>query len=220
MLIRLTVCGFLVAALGMAGCAGGTGSAEPTETTLANVTSTMTSGVTSTTTTTMALEPIVVPTLPAEIPGYTELDPATGLHMTGTPQVIDLATYRLSVEGKVSNPLSLSYDDLRRLPKVTASPSLVCQGFFTDVANWSGASLQTILEMAGVEPTAERIKMKAADGYSSVLTLEEALKPANFLAYELEGEPLPVLHGFPVRAVIPAKNGNAWVKWLLTIVVE
>jgi DMSO/TMAO reductase YedYZ molybdopterin-dependent catalytic subunit len=71
-----------------------------------------------------------------------------------------------------------------------------------------------------VDPSAERIKMKAADGYSSVLTLEDALRPANFLAYELEGEPLPALHGFPVRAVIPAKYGYAWVKWLLTIVVE
>jgi DMSO/TMAO reductase YedYZ molybdopterin-dependent catalytic subunit len=194
---RLMVCGLLVIVLGLAGCTGS-----------------------STTTTTIALEPVVAPTLPAEIPGYTELDPATGLHMTGTPQVIDLATYRLTVEGKVSNPLSLSYDDLRRLPKVTASPSLVCVGFFNDVANWSGASLQTILEMAGVDPSAERIKMKAADGYSSVLTLEDALRPANFLAYELEGEPLPALHGFPVRAVIPAKYGYAWVKWLLTIVVE
>ena len=62
--------------------------------------------------------------------------------------------------------------------------------------------------------------MKAADGYSITLSLDEALKPENFLAYEWMGQPLPVLHGFPVRAVIPGRDGNAWVKWLLEIVVE
>lgn len=195
------------------GCGGG-GTATTT------VTGTPASTTTTTTGVPVSLEPIVVPTLPAVIPGYTELDPATGLHMTGTPTVIDLATYRLAVTGKVDNPLSLAYDDLRRLPKMTASPNLVCVGFFSDTAAWSGASLKTILEMAGVQPGADRVKMKAADGYSWTLPLEEALQPENFLAYEWEGQPIPVLHGFPVRAVIPAANGNRWVKWLLEIVVE
>ena len=92
-----------------------------------------------------------MPTLPAKVPDYTEVDPATGLHMTGTPKVIDLATYRLKVDGKVTHELSLSYDDLRRLPKVTATPTLVCQGFFTDITTWSGVPFKTILEMAGVQ---------------------------------------------------------------------
>jgi DMSO/TMAO reductase YedYZ molybdopterin-dependent catalytic subunit len=163
---------------------------------------------------------IVVPTLPAEIPGYTEVDPATGLHMTGTPKVVDLPSYRLKVEGKVARPLSLSYDDLHRLPKVTATPTLICPGFFTDITTWSGVSLATILEMAGVQPDAERITMKAADGYTASLDLDEALKPENLLAYEWMDQPLPVLHGFPLRAVIPGQEGNRWVKWLLEIVVE
>ena len=162
----------------------------------------------------------MVPTMPAVIPGYTELDPATGLHMTGTPTVIDLATYRLVVTGKVDRELSLTYDDLRRLPKMTASPDLICQGFFTDTATWSGASLKTILEMAGLQPDAEKIRLKAADDYFTILTLEKALRPENFLAYELEGQPVPVLHGFPVRAVFPGENGYYWGKWLLEIVVE
>jgi sulfite dehydrogenase len=74
--------------------------------------------------------------------------------------------------------------------------------------------------MAGVQPDAERIRMAGADGYSSMLSLDEALQPENFLAYELEGEPLPVLHGFPLRAVIPAHIGAFWVKWLVEIKVE
>lgn len=177
--------------------------------------------VTSTTSlTTGTLQPITVPTLPAEIPGYTELDPATGLHMTGTPQVIDLATYRLGVTGKVDNPLSLTYDELRMMPKVTATPELVCEGYFVDKATWSGVPLETILHMAGIQPEAERVGLKSADGYVARLDLADALDPQSFLAYELMGEPIPVLHGFPVRAVIPGQNGNYWVKWLTEVVVE
>jgi DMSO/TMAO reductase YedYZ molybdopterin-dependent catalytic subunit len=170
--------------------------------------------------TTGQLEPILTPTLPATIPGYAEVDPATGLHMTGTPQVIDPATYRLRVEGKVSNELSLSYDDLRRLPQMTATPTLNCPDTFVDIATWSGVPLGTILTMAGLKPEATKIRMDAADGYSFTLGLEDALRPENFLAYEWEGQPLPVLHGFPLRAVIPSKAGAAWVKWLTAIVVE
>ena len=218
---RLVVCGALLLMLGIAGCGSSVGAAETTGTTEATASSPVTTAATTTTTLAAGdLEPIVVPTLPAKIPGYTEVDPATGLHMTGTPTVIDLASYRLTVDGKVAHPLSLSYDDLRRLPKVTATPTLVCQGFFADTTTWSGVPLTAILEMAGVQPDAERITMKSADGYAATLDLDEALKPENFLAYEWMGQPLPVLHGFPLRAVIPGHNGNVWVKWLVQIVVE
>ncbi len=220
---------FALVAVLAAGCGGGgtptttvTGTPASTTTVTAGIPETTTTGILETTTTgvPVSLEPIVVPTLPAVIPGYTEVDPATGLHMTGTPTVIDLATYRLVVTGKVDRPLSLTYDDLRRLPKLTASPTLICVGEFTDYATWSGASLKTILEMAGVQPDAKSINMKAADGYTVVLGLEKALRPVNFLAYELEGQPLPVLHGFPLRVVLPGENGYLWVKWLLEIVVK
>ena len=103
---------------------------------------------------------------------------------------------------------------------MTASPALECKGFFVDHATWSGASLATILEMAGLQPGAERIKMTSADGYSTALALETARAPENFLARELMGRPLPVLHGFPVRAIFPGQNGNFWVKWLTEITVE
>jgi sulfite oxidase len=53
-----------------------------------------------------------------------------------------------------------------------------------------------------------------------VLSLRDALETDNILAYEWNGRPLPGLHGFPPRAVIPGRNGDAWVKWLLEIVVE
>jgi DMSO/TMAO reductase YedYZ molybdopterin-dependent catalytic subunit len=217
----LAACCGLLLMLGMAGCAAAAPTPESTATSEVSVTTNTTTEMTANTVTTFGgeLKPIVVPTLPEKITGYTDLDPATGLHVTGTAQVIDLATYRLVVNGAVDQELSLSYDDLRRFPKVTATPLLNCPGFFTDTTTWSGVPIKMILDMAGVRSDAQRITMKAADGYSISLALDETLNPDNFLAYEWMGQPLPVLHGFPLRAVVPSRYGSVWVKWLVEITV-
>ena len=161
-----------------------------------------------------------MPTMPAEIPDYLEIDPDTGLHMTGTPTVVDFASYRLKVSGKVDNTLNLTYDELLLMPKMTATPTIVCPGFFEDTYTWSGVSLKAILDMAGIQNGATYVVMKSADGYSSTLVLEDALASENFLAYEFEGRTLPVLAGFPLRAVLPGQSGSRWSKWILEIVVE
>jgi DMSO/TMAO reductase YedYZ molybdopterin-dependent catalytic subunit len=169
------------------------------------------------------LKPIQVPTLPSVIPEYTELDRVTGLHMTGTVQEIDFPSYRLRVTGLVEQPLSLHYDELRCLPKVTANPPLTCTGIFedfTDIANWSGVPLFEILKLARLLPQAKSVSLISADGFKEDIPIEDALNPENFLAYEWEGQPIPVLHGFPVRAVFPNKIGSFWVKWLVEIKVN
>jgi DMSO/TMAO reductase YedYZ molybdopterin-dependent catalytic subunit len=165
------------------------------------------------------LTPIVTPTRPAEVPGYTELDPATGLHMTGTAQAIDLDSYRLVITGTVDHPLELTYDDLRCMRKVELRCTLICPGFFEDEATWAGVPLVDVLERAGVQPGAAGLRLSSADGYSTLVTLPAATSEDNFLAYEWEGEPLPILHGFPVRAVFPELGGSFWVKWLIRIEV-
>jgi DMSO/TMAO reductase YedYZ molybdopterin-dependent catalytic subunit len=166
------------------------------------------------------LAPIIVPILPSKIPGYTSLDEATGLHMTGTVQSIDFASYRLQVTGSVEQPLSLQYDDLRCLAKVTASPKLVCPGFFEDTAEWSGVPIVEILKLAHLKPEASHVILISVDGYKVDLDLNTAMNPENFIAYELMGQPIPVIHGFPLRAVLPGKLGGEWVKWLGEINVK
>ena len=89
------------------------------------------------------LAKVVGPTVPVEIPGYTELDPATDLHMTGSWQEIDLEGYRLEITGKVDRPLSLTYDELRCMPKIERYLDLVCPGFFEDGATGRGRRCST-----------------------------------------------------------------------------
>lgn len=165
------------------------------------------------------LPPVLVPTPPATIPGYAQLDETTNLHVTGKAPEIELASWRLEVTGKVDRPLSLTYDELRCLPKVELRCTLVCPGFFEDEATWAGVPLYVVLEMAGLQPGATGIKLYAADGYATVVYMDAAREKGNFIAYEWEGEPLPILHGFPVRMVFPALDGNRWVKWLVKIEV-
>lgn len=165
------------------------------------------------------LPTVVPPTPPAAIPGYAELDPATGLHVTGGAALVDLGTYELRVTGKVAQPQRLTYDALRCLPRVALRCTLVCPGYFEDDAEWAGTPLAGVLDMAGVSDGASGLRLKSADGYVTLVSLHAARAESALLAYEWEGEPLPVLHGFPVRAVFPNLEGNRWAKWLEEIEV-
>ena len=169
---------------------------------------------------TLCALPVVVAPTPSANPGYTNLDPDTGLHVTGQAQTIDPATYRLKISGRVNNPLELTYDELRCLPKLNCHCTIICPGFFVDTTDWAGASLAGVLKLADVRRDAQSVELIGADGYSSVVTLAEALADDNFLAYEWAGKPVPVLHGFPVRAVFPRLAGSNWVKWVIEIRVK
>ena len=166
------------------------------------------------------LAPFTKPTAPAVTPRQIELDPATNLHMTGSAQDIDLAKYHLDVTGMVDHPLKLSLDDLRCMPRMTDTPTLTCSGVFEDVATWSGVQLKYLLNLAGIRKGAKEIRLTSADGYEVTVELGDAMSPENFLAYEWSGQPLPIMHGFPLRAVFPNLLGNNWVKWLVWIQVQ
>ena len=190
---RFAALAVLLIAVTLLGCAGGAVDREERETPCA--------------------PPIVVPTMPVPAPTILDLDPATGLHVTGTAQEIDVESYRLVVTGTVDHPLSLTYDELRCMPKTEATCKLVCPGFFEDEATWAGVPLAHVLELAGASPDAIGMRLVSADGYDSLATIDMATSQGAFLAYEWAGEPLPI------RAVFPESSGNVWVKWLVEIVV-
>ena len=166
------------------------------------------------------LPPVVVPTPLLRAPEYLELDTTTNLHMTGIMQKIDVGSYRLEVRGMVDNPL-IGYDDLRCLPKKPVTSRLICPGFFEDTATWAGAPLDLVLEMAKVQPGATEIRLFSADKYAATLPLKDIQVGNEYiLAYEWEGQPLPIAHGFPVRAVLPGQVGGRWLKWLVALEVQ
>jgi DMSO/TMAO reductase YedYZ molybdopterin-dependent catalytic subunit len=147
------------------------------------------------------------------------ITPVEELHTTGTPVALDINTYRLTVEGLVENPLSLSYEEIMVYPNVTEVVLLICPGVFYDNAEWTGAPVADILRQAKVKPEAEKVYFEAAGGYRQILTIEEAMSDGVFLAYEVNGQPLPLEHGYPLRLVVRGKYGSRWVKWLTRIEV-
>lgn len=162
---------------------------------------------------------------------------------------IDLATWRLKIEGAVNSPLELSLEDLRAMPQTTVPATLECAGngrvFLVPKvkgtqwelgavgnAEWTGVSLGEILNKAGVQESALEVVLEGAD----IGAVSEAPKPAGkihysrsvplskaldgvLLALAMNGEPLAPSHGFPLRAIVPGWFGMAAVKWLQRIVV-
>jgi DMSO/TMAO reductase YedYZ molybdopterin-dependent catalytic subunit len=162
--------------------------------------------------------PVIVPAKPAVIPAVGEIDASTGRHMMGIPQELDVASYRLQITGLVDHPLELTYADLLCLPKVTETVTTRCYNF-SDTATWSGVLISDVLKKAGLQPGAQKVVQKAADDAARTVTLEMALDPHNFLAYQMGKKPLPILFGFPVRSIFIDVAGQYSVKWLTSLEV-
>ncbi|MEB3197789.1 MAG: sulfite oxidase [Candidatus Sericytochromatia bacterium] len=158
---------------------------------------------------------------------------------------ITASHWRLALEGLVRRPRSWTLADLRQLPAHEVTAVLQCSGngraFYrprvpgvpwergaVGNARWRGARLRDVLEACGLEAEAAHVVLQGADQpvlpstprFGRSIPLAKALHPDTLLAYEMNGEPLPVLHGHPVRAVVPGWVGDDWVKWLTTLRVQ
>jgi DMSO/TMAO reductase YedYZ molybdopterin-dependent catalytic subunit len=162
--------------------------------------------------------PLTAPPLPATTPGPDLLDVTTGLHVKNYQALqIDPASYRLKVSGLVDNPQVLSLTDLCGMPRLTSKVICTCPDYFEDVTYYTGVPLTYVLGLASVQKNAKEVDMTGADGVTSYLDLQDAVKEENFLAYQWKSQPLPAQNGFPLRAVIPSKHGFNWTKYLLEI---
>jgi DMSO/TMAO reductase YedYZ molybdopterin-dependent catalytic subunit len=158
---------------------------------------------------------------------------------------VEAATWRLDVGGLVERPLSLTLDDLRARPAVEHAVTLECAGNgraritprplsqpwlqeAVGTAIWRGTPLAGVLEEAGLGEDAVEVIFTGLDRgieggeeqrYQRSLGFHDALMPDVLLAYEMNGQPLPPQHGFPLRLVVPGWYGMTSVKWLAEITV-
>ncbi len=138
------------------------------------------------------------------------------LSISGTPD-IDIGAWRLSVHGMVERPLNLSYENLTAMPRSEVTAILKCPEGPSGTAVWAGVRLSYVLDMAGLEENATELVFYGADGYSSSLTVGDALGEDVLLCWEMNGETLPRDQGHPLKLVAPGKAGYKWVKWLTGI---
>ena len=142
------------------------------------------------------------------------------LNITGSAPEVDIAQYRLTIDGLVDTKMVLDYDTLLRHPTVTEVVLLICFRSFADNAEWTGIPMTELLAEAGIKPQASELVFYALDGYKAVLSLEEVQRDGVFLAHTVNGQVLPEEHGFPLRWVVKGIYGNAWVKWVDRIEVR
>jgi DMSO/TMAO reductase YedYZ molybdopterin-dependent catalytic subunit len=132
--------------------------------------------------------------------------------------------YELRVTGMVDRELSLSFDELLRRDVVEHDITLTCVsntigGELIGNARWTGVRLDALLAEAGVDPGATQVVGRSVDGYTCGFPIEAATDGRNALvAFGMNGEPLPLEHGFPVRLIVPGLYGYiSATKWLTEI---
>jgi DMSO/TMAO reductase YedYZ molybdopterin-dependent catalytic subunit len=158
---------------------------------------------------------------------------------------VDVTGWKLDLGGHVSRPISLSLEELKERPRTSIAVTLECAGngrsrysprplsqpWIEEAighAEWSGTPLSPLLDEAGIEDGAVEVLFTGLDrgvqgevehAYERSLPLDEARRPEMLLAYEVNGQPLPPQHGFPLRLIVPGWYGMTHVKWLDSITV-
>jgi sulfoxide reductase catalytic subunit YedY len=140
-----------------------------------------------------------------------------------TDHSVSLEKWRLEVEGHVKKPLRLTYEQIRKLPSVERTILMICPGFFANHGTWKGFSLGALLSLSEAENGVTHVTVRGPDGKvenSQRYPVEDILSNKVFLAYEVNGKPLPQRHGFPLRAVAEGYYGYDWVKYVYKVSVE
>ena len=132
--------------------------------------------------------------------------------------------WRLRVHGMVDHEIALGYEQLLARPLIERDITLACVsnpvgGEYVGNARWIGAPLKDLLEEAGVLPGADQIVTRSADGFTAGTPTAVAMDGRDaMLAVAMNGEPLPLDHGFPVRMIVPGLYGYvSATKWLVDI---
>jgi DMSO/TMAO reductase YedYZ molybdopterin-dependent catalytic subunit len=136
----------------------------------------------------------------------------------------DFADWRLIVGGSVNRPLALSLDALRAMPSRTQITRHDCVEGWSAIGQWTGIPLGHVLNQAQLAPEARFIVLFCADelerndgGYYESIDLVDAFHPQTLLAYQLNGRPLPVQNGAPLRLRVERQLGYKQAKYLMRI---
>ncbi len=132
--------------------------------------------------------------------------------------------WSIEIGGLVTNPLKLTRSDLDAMATPAFVSTLTCisnplAGPLIGTASWVGAPLSAVLRKAGVGTGALKIVGEGEDGYTDSFPIDRAMSPEPHIVWEMNGKPLPRLHGTPVRLIVPGLYGIKNVKWLTKLTV-
>ena len=129
------------------------------------------------------------------------------------------ADWQLNIEGSVSQPGSLTLNDLKKFPARTQITKHHCEEGWTAIAQWTGVPLASILQHAGIKSSARFVNFHTYDGWIDSIDLYDAFHPQTILAYGMNGRELPVPHGAPIRLRVEKQIGYKSIKYIHKIQV-
>jgi DMSO/TMAO reductase YedYZ molybdopterin-dependent catalytic subunit len=132
---------------------------------------------------------------------------------------IDPATFKLVIDGAVKQPLQLSMSDLQKMPLQSMVIRHICVEGWAAIVQWGGVRLSDLIALAQPQASARYVNFTSGDGYYSSWDLPSALHPQTLLAYQMNGQPLPVDNGAPIRLAAPIKLGYKQSKWVTKVTV-
>ena len=157
-------------------------------------------------------------------PRNLEVTPLKDFETMGiTDYAVDLNKWRLNVNGAVGNPLNLTYEEVKMLPAMEKDILLICPGFFAIYGHWKGIAMEHLLQTAGMDKDATHMTFHGPEGNyekTESFPIGEIKTGKIFLAYQVNGKPLPRKHGFPLRVVAEDHYGFEWVKYVHKVTVE
>lgn len=159
---------------------------------------------------------------PGTRPEITPNDDFYRIDINTRPVTIEGQSWVLEVEGLFDNPRPLTLEDMMAYPSVTQPVTMACisnriGGDLIGTSNWTGVRLRDVLDDLGLKPEAQELYIEGADGFFESVIMEDMMDPRTLLVYGMNGETLPVEHGFPLRIYIPNRYGMKQPKWIKRI---
>jgi DMSO/TMAO reductase YedYZ molybdopterin-dependent catalytic subunit len=149
--------------------------------------------------------------------------PVSGEHPRTNPflglQANSFADWRLAIDGLVARPASFSLAQLKQFPSRSQITEHTCEEGWSFVAEWTGVPLSHVLNLVGVLPAAKYVAFFPFDDAWDSLDMSDAWHSQTLLAYQMNGEDLPIDHGAPLRLKVPRQLGYKSVKYLARITV-
>ncbi|MCI4344883.1 MAG: molybdopterin-dependent oxidoreductase, partial [Thermoplasmata archaeon] len=128
------------------------------------------------------------------------------LHAGSVPSELTAASWDLTVHGEVEVPTRIDFPTLLKLPQRELVTDIHCVTSWTKQdMRWSGVPFRAIAEAARVKPTARFVVMECEQGFTTSLPVEPLLEDDVLLAHTVDGAPLPLEHGGPVRMLVPRR---------------
>ena len=129
------------------------------------------------------------------------------------------ADWRLTIDGLVARPGSLSLAELKAFPSRSQITHQACEEGWSFIAEWTGVPLSHVLEHVGIQPEARYVFFFTFDGWWDSIDMDDARHPQTLLAYAMNGPEMPLDHGAPLRLKVPRQLGYKSLKYLSKITV-